>query len=262
MSDQDPSLTPAQDQEVRRLLADARHDEPMPQDVASRLERVLAQLAAGDPQLGPGTIVELASRRRRRAASLLIAAAAVVAVGIGLGQVVGPGNSGANTASSDSVGRDAPDAANEAGAEAASPDPANSSLAGADSLDLSFARSSPIKIRSEHFATDVEHARRAAAVLRTTAGYLAPIVPSGDDQTDGQAELDSSAVSAGTVPWFECTPANFGKGQLIPVLYDGESAVLALRRAVGDTQVAELLQCGSGEILRSTTLRSTTLPTP
>ncbi|MCW2791044.1 MAG: hypothetical protein JWO76_142, partial [Nocardioides sp.] len=87
MSDDDPDLTPEQEREVRRLLADARHTEPVPGDVAARLDRVLAELAAGEP--GPTPVTTLASRRRHRAVSVLVAAAAVVVVGIGLGQVVG-----------------------------------------------------------------------------------------------------------------------------------------------------------------------------
>ena len=76
-------LTPEQET-VRRLLADARHAEPMPDDVVDRLDRVLAGLAAGSPdELEPppaaAAVVSLASRRRRRAATLLVAAAAVVA---------------------------------------------------------------------------------------------------------------------------------------------------------------------------------------
>lgn len=254
MYDKDPSLTPAQDQEVRRLLAGARHDEPMPEDVATRLERVLAQLAAGDPPLDPGTVVELASRRRRRAASLLIAAAVVVAVGIGLGQVVGPGETGADTASSDTTSGEVPEAADrDADAQAASP--ADSSLAGGSIFDLSLARYGPIKIRSEHFATDVERARNAALVrVAYGASQSDATAPEAGNQSEDLADGESNGLVDERFSWFECTPADFGKGRLIPVLYDGESAVLALRRAVGDTRVADLLQCGSGEILRSITL--------
>ena len=48
----DPDLTPAEEQ-VRRLLADARHDEPMPDDVAERLDRVLADLHDEAPHAVP-----------------------------------------------------------------------------------------------------------------------------------------------------------------------------------------------------------------
>src|SRR5688500_8307111 len=97
-------LTPEQE-EVRRLLADARHSAPMPDDVANRLDTVLAELAEGSPDeleatpapaSAGGVVVSLASRRRRRAATALVAAAAAVAVGIGLGQVVGNGGSPEN----------------------------------------------------------------------------------------------------------------------------------------------------------------------
>ena len=54
-------LTPAQEEEVRRLLAEARHTEPMPPDVVARLDRVLDDLADE-----PGRA--RAGRRPRRAA--------------------------------------------------------------------------------------------------------------------------------------------------------------------------------------------------
>jgi hypothetical protein len=104
MSDDDPTLTPEQEREVRRLLADARHAEPIPGDVAARLDRVLTELARGESGL-PTPVTALASRRRQRVVALLVAAAAVVVVGIGLGQVVGrhgggddAGSTGADTA--------------------------------------------------------------------------------------------------------------------------------------------------------------------
>src|SRR5687768_17702885 len=101
-------LTPEQEQ-VRRLLADARHAGPMPGDVVDRLDQVLAGLRAGsDDDLetpgAPAPVVSLASRRRRRAATALVAAAAVVAVGIGLGQVIGDGVGGGESADSSAAG--------------------------------------------------------------------------------------------------------------------------------------------------------------
>lgn len=260
MSDKEPNLTAAQDQEVRRLLADARHDEPIPEDVAARLDRVLAQLAAGDHDHDPGRVIELTSQRRRRAASLLVAAAAIVAIGVGLSHVVGTGtnNSGADSAQSDTQsGVDPEDAPKELGAQSERPEADSQSPAeGAFSYMLDAA-SNPIRIRAEHFATDVERARRAAFVRGAYASAAEPgsqSAPS-DDETDGMTGGSGSGVPAPeSATWFECTPADFGKGRLIPVLYDDEPAVLALRKPVGDTQVVELLQCGSGEILRSITL--------
>ncbi len=48
----DDELTPHQAERVRRLLAEARHTEPMPDDVAARLDRVIAGLA-DDPESRP-----------------------------------------------------------------------------------------------------------------------------------------------------------------------------------------------------------------
>ena len=54
---------PQQQEAVRRLLAEARHDEPVPADVAARLDGVLAQLAAEGPGGRPAPA--RAGRRRR-----------------------------------------------------------------------------------------------------------------------------------------------------------------------------------------------------
>ena len=78
------------DDAVRRLLADARHTEPMPADVAARMDDVLADLRQGssvtaevpdaEPSPAPPhpVVVSLAAQRRRRVAGMLVAAAAVV----------------------------------------------------------------------------------------------------------------------------------------------------------------------------------------
>lgn len=91
----DKKLTPEQDVALRRLLADARQDEPMPEDVALRLDDVLAGLVAeraeeADDAGGSErpTVVPL---RRRRWPKVLVAAASVCAIGIGATQVIGGG---------------------------------------------------------------------------------------------------------------------------------------------------------------------------
>ena len=62
MTDRD--LTPAEEERVRRLLADARHTEPMPDEVVARLDGVLADLAeTAGPRAHRGDLA-----RRRRAA--------------------------------------------------------------------------------------------------------------------------------------------------------------------------------------------------
>ncbi len=100
-------LPPEQDA-VRRLLADARHDGPPPPDVVARLDETLASLVAersaeltaedtagaatGHDDRSPGRVVDLGSRRRRVASIGLLAAASVVVAGVALGQALPRGS--------------------------------------------------------------------------------------------------------------------------------------------------------------------------
>src|SRR6266545_5271977 len=97
----DPELTPAQEDVVRRRLAAARHREPMPDDVAERLDLVIAGLHdrpgdqpggadVAEPPVAP--VVDLAARRRRRLTQGLVAAAFVVVAGVGATQLARSGN--------------------------------------------------------------------------------------------------------------------------------------------------------------------------
>src|SRR4051812_5667095 len=100
-----PELTPAQESDVRRLLADARHDDPIPDDVATRLDAVLAGLTRDEPgSTGIAPVVDLAARRRRRnAAALLAGAAAVIVAGFAVGQVIDVGGTADDAGSSAQV---------------------------------------------------------------------------------------------------------------------------------------------------------------
>ena len=268
----DANLTPEQDAAVRDLLAEARHDEPMPEDVAARLDRVLAQLAEGDSHLDPAHVVELASRRRHRAATLLVAAAAIVVVGVGLGQVVDRGGSEADIAGSAPADKAVAPAAEAAGKAMPERTPA--------ALDRL------VEVRSHRFAPDVRRAGllagvRIDALQRSYAAYLdsaagsAGDKPAGGDQfeapppqpqqgTDGanlssaggtaSSEGDGVPVDGALRAASDCAPATYGPGRLIAVLYNGEPAVLAFRRPTGDARIVDLLACGSAEVLRSVTL--------
>lgn len=79
MSDRSPFDPPTGEDTISRLLAEARADEPMPTDVAARLDDVLAGLSA---ERATAEVVPLV-RRRRPARLLLAAAAAVVVAGGG-----------------------------------------------------------------------------------------------------------------------------------------------------------------------------------
>lgn len=229
----DDELSPEQER-VRALLAQARVDTPVPDDVAARLDRVLAQLAEGGPEEGseaPTAVVDLASRRRRKAATLLVAAAAVVAVGFGIGTVV-------------------PDATEDSASDSGAVAPADTAAGVQDRPGEDFAAESapeasasrlvadtPARVRPDHFANDV-------ARLRVTPA-------DGAEQTSPD-ELESTYTDGASA--FMCDAAAWGPGRLVAVHYAGVPAVLAFRPATGDTQVVDLLECGTAAILRSVTL--------
>src|SRR4051812_42226256 len=137
-----PALTPEQEA-VRRLLAEARHQGATPPEVVARLDDTLASLVAErglgpladeerPPERAAAPVVDLGARRRRRVGVGLLAAAAVVVAGVALGQGL-PLPSGSNDSSSADGGADSatsradsPDASSsggdDAGAAEASPE--------------------------------------------------------------------------------------------------------------------------------------------
>jgi hypothetical protein len=223
-------LRAADDERIRRLLAEARHTEPLPAAVADRLDEVLGGLVTERRERDAtrpaarrreAAVVDLAARRRKTVVNLLVAAAAVVAVGIGITQVlpggIGDGGGDALTAE-DSGGETAPQ--DEAGSDE---EPMNPEAAGAQA----------VTIRSERFAADVRKAR--ARVIEGVQSFYE------DDQA-----ADSPREGCVTVP--------LGPGMRVPALYDGAPGVLVLRPASGDVQVVDLYLCDDTEPRRSITL--------
>jgi hypothetical protein len=223
-------LTPEQE-EVRRLLAEARHVDPMPDDVVDRLDQVLAGLAteSGDDRVAApaASVVSLASRRRHRAKTALVAAAAVVAVGIGLGQVIGDGVGGGGGADST--------AASSAQERESS---ADRDVAGLDARAQEYlVVTEPLPVRPEHFSSDVRRIRRD---LRSLVA----------DQTS----KSPPALSSSPPEDYACAAGSSGPGALVPVRYGSRRGVLLFGPVRGDSQVVELFACGNAEALRSVTL--------
>jgi hypothetical protein len=230
-----PELTPKQEATVRRLLAEARHDEPLPVDVGDRLDRVLADLSSDSPDRST-RVVDLAARRRRRnAGGLLVAAAAVIVGGFAVGQMisVSSSDSGEDSAGS-SVERD--QTANDQPAEAAPSTATDGGGVGADSSEL--AKSLPLELTSKNLEQDVERQlRRLSAAANVDAASPEALATYG---------TKFSCVAA--------SPSPYGIGRLFPAYYDGIPTVLALRPATGDSQQAEVLECGTGAPLRTVTV--------
>ena len=234
MSDSDQPLSP-REEEVRRLLAEARHTGPTPPEVVARLDRVLDDLAHEPDRAAP--VVDLA-RRRRRVASLLVAAAAVVVVGIGVAQIVSPESGGESSlASRQQEGANSDEVQPKAGGGAAKSDDgqAPASAAPRDAQE----KSALAELRRDHLTDDVSKLRRlevAAQQPLTDEAYRA-----------GPRSADQAAGAA-------CGAASWGRGRFVPVSFGGAPAVLVFRRPVGDTQVADVFLCGSSEPVRSVTL--------
>jgi hypothetical protein len=230
----DSPLTPAQEDEVRRLLADARHTEPMPPDVVSRMDGVLDDLAAEPSRRAP--VVHLAARRRR-AASLLVAAAAVVVVGIGIGQVVGTVGTGEDSdsgVSADATREDAPNAAaGDAGADDSKPERKPERDAVTNGI---FQSGKLFKLRPDELSQDLTKIQSDAV-----AGKLAALPT--EAGVSGYRSVSRS-----------CRAGDWGSGTFVPVRYGSLPAVVVFRKPLGDVQVAEVYLCGNPEPVRSLTL--------
>ncbi len=261
---------PAPDDDVRRLLAEVRHVDPVPDDVAARLAGVLDDLAAGAAGAGgasaPGdeggragdgaSVVALPSakrRRRRRVAVLAAAASVVAAVGIAQALRDGVGTDGASSATSAASDTATQDRSGpvDRGAETDSAGttaqaPGGGTLLRAEPRSAARSRQAPLllsadppPVRADRFVRDV---RRVRTLTRAAAGRVG----------------DLGALPqplGGTQPRCRVRPGISGAaGRGVAVEYDGAPAVLLLRPPAGDSQVVDLLQCGTGRVLRSLTL--------
>jgi hypothetical protein len=238
MTDQhepDPArdLTPDEESRVRGLLADARHTEPMPDDVVARLDRVLTGLA--EEPAREAAVVRLADRRRR-ATRLLVAAAAAVVVGFGGSQVIGGlGGGAADNASSGAEEEPAAESADDPNGVSGDTDgevegePSGPENDAPNALQDRLAR-----IRPDSFAADTQELRDAARNYALTAQ---------------QAQRGGSAASLDV-----CTTGAWGAGRYVAVRYSGDPGWIVFRRPQGTTQVADLFLCGSELASRSLTL--------
>jgi hypothetical protein len=252
-----PELTPAEEQ-VRRLLADARHTEPMPEDVAARLDGVLADLAAEDGagrrRVSDHSVARAAdlaaARRRRTARNLLIAAAAVVAIGVGINQAdltITSNNADADSMSSggDAAAEAAPSTAG--GREGATQDEAPQAVKpGKTGLDYGLHgayQAGAVRLSADRFGTQVRRLQADAKMITM------------QDRNDAASEAATDGLfSLGQALRPGCSTQGWGAGLLVPVRYDGDLGGLVFRTARGETQVVDLFLCGTDEPTRSITL--------
>lgn len=237
-------IDPDDETAVRRLLADARATGPVPPAVADRLDASLAALVAERadqlPDESPVAPVVPLAARRRRTVSLLVAAAAVVVGGVAVGGIIADDRGASmndSGASGDAADRPDEEAADQAAPSMTGPDGGILANGPDEGPEVRIAPGRPApRIRSAHLMADIVALKGRLPRRVTTPDY-------------GSTELL-------TGPAFPCADAPWGKGVLVGVRYDGHPAVAAFRAPNGDSQVVEVLQCGTGDVLRSTTIAS------
>jgi hypothetical protein len=211
----------AEQAEVSRLLAAVsgpRSAEPMPPEVATRLDDVLAGLVA-ERATAPAGVTDLAPRRRRRWPALLAAAAAVSVVGLGVGNVLdlGGGADMEAVTAEDGSAAETLESADGAGAAADEEAP----RATTDRVDGSVAGLADLpRLRRDSLTVDVQRIEDfgVAANSRTQSALrracVQPELSDGDD-------------------W-------------VTVRLDGDPAVLVLRAPDGGRRTAEVYVCDDG----------------
>ncbi|WP_183094081.1 hypothetical protein [Nocardioides stalactiti] len=236
-------VPPEDEARLRALLSDARETAPMPAAVAARLDDTLLALAAergvtAEP-VPADNVVPLERTRRHRVAAVLGAAAAVAVLGLGVGTFfdsTSQGESDSAGASNNSLERGDDGSAAEFDVADDAPTEAAESPHDEDGIVVSESIAD-FQVRSRHLVGDLLRLRVALDGLR-----------------DGTTELRYGSAEAVVPDAFTCSPADFGRGLLVGVTYDSTPALVAFRDPMGSSQVVEVLQCGTGDVLRSTTL--------
>lgn len=262
----DPTLDPAREDAVRRALAEAGGPETTPADVVARLDDALAGLVSerATPSVShpesAGIVVPMdaaARRRRLRVRALLGAAAAVVAVGVGAGVINGEPGVDDKAISADAGAAEEAPARDETATTGDADTPLDTAESapgalsddginqGTDELGSAYNRAlrrvvsdGPLReVRPDHLREDLVALQHVSLPRPAAADYDAATLTAPDD--------------------FVCEPGAFGAGYLVGVTYGGKPAVVAFREPVGDNQEAEVLACGTGDVVHSTVLTTT-----
>lgn len=239
----DPSGLSPEQEAVRRLLADARHDGPTPPEVVSRLDERLAALVAErgpsplesvSPQEHVAPVVDLGARRRRLAGMGVLAAAAVVVAGVALGQALPRG-------AGDAQGGDAASRAEStpSGDEASPDEDSQSDDSGAGATELA-----PEAMRTGASTPYADQPALSAADPELDERVL-ELRPGASARPQGLGSLD--ALSS-------CRLLRLGQGRRLLVQVDGGPGIVVFRRPDGATQEADIYACGGTGPVRTITL--------
>lgn len=219
-------------EEVRRLLADSRHSEPMPDDVVARMDDAIAGLretpltSEPTPAEAPryDNVMPLV-HRRRRAAGMLVAAAAIVVGGVVLAQNLPQPSSSSSVSGGASTAQDSGQSSLNAQKSPGAEDFGDNSARGAT---LPVIKRGRLVVHPQHFSVDALAGRR----LLERAAYH-PLT---------------------TQEFTHCPSVPTGDGEVLRATYQRAPAALVYRTATGGSQVVDLYLCDSGHPVRSATL--------
>jgi hypothetical protein len=247
----DPAPEPEQDAQIRALLAElgsGPDGEPMPPEVAARLEDTLALLVAergregmttGSSEESAGNVVPM---RRRWLPRLAGAAAAVIVLGAGgvaaanLGLLGGTNQARSDQGASSGAGDSKAESAPGSSAPAAGDD---SSQALADGAAVSLPQ-----LSATNFATDTK--RLLLGRSSSPAAGPQDTAPSDTQANErkGEARLLDSCPG----------PKTTGGAVSRPVRYDGDLAVLVVHPERDGQRLVEAWDCAGTQRLARTTL--------
>ena len=244
---------------VRERLAAARVQDPIPADVAARLDATLAGLTGGTPAAPPapgegGTTVTPLRRRSRVAPRLLAAAAVVVlagAGGVGVSQVLDHGSAGDTSSTAGSATKaDAPGTEKAPAVPApTAPAPAGGGTTSLDSLTTAGIAGVPV-LTSADFSSQV-------AALDLARGSYSSRRTTGSDQAAGPQSLDGLSESrrrksAATAR--SCRGPRITGTASYPAVLDGQPAVLVVHPADAGSRLVQAWSCDGSRVLAFTTL--------
>jgi hypothetical protein len=221
-SDHPDDLTPAQTDAVRRALRAARHDAPLPDDVAARLEATLAGLVAERAAAEPGpaaasaTVVPL---RRRRWPAYLAAAAAVTAIGLAGTQLVDRGGH-------DSVGASTADRAEQGPSAALAPDASPETMATLGSTALGLTRAQLDRLADAGY-TGVDPVGLPASAYCSTCS-TADSLRHADAAPDQKSSLQKQYAAASPASCHAALPPSLGDAPAHLATHDGEPVLLVV----------------------------------
>jgi hypothetical protein len=241
----DPEIGPDDEQDVRRLLAEAGGPVRTPADVRERLDRTLAELVATRHEEGPepapagapehASVADIGARRRRRWPALAAAAAAVLVAGYAMTVVV-RGTDG----DADSTGAEAESQTDAGGAAA-------DRAGGAAQKPSDQAREGGLVA-----APDV------TAAFRAEAGTVVAVVPPAALRTWALGSGDVAAANPpDAAPVVVCATPPTGPGeQGFRVRFRGAPATMVLGPVSKGRRVAVVYGCGAARPLDATVLRA------